>query len=186
MSAGKVIGVGGHSARGRKDQSFIGRRRGGYSLVEVLASLAVFLIGIVGVVAAFPNVLRANDEAILVGVAALLAQEKAAEIRRDNRALSPAETLIDTIAARTAPTQPESFARHPNLMYSFNGRSLLDPVDDADDPDDDAGVARVIVLKNDLNVPPTATNFDDWNILAEYRIGSFTSIPTIPPIEVGP
>lgn len=146
-----------------------GGRRAGFSIVEVLASLAIFIFGIVAIINLFPNILKAENEAALMSAAALLGQEKASEIRRDEFSLNPAIPLTNQIAQRVNPTPPVRFPREPRLAYSFNGRSILDPVDDASNPDDDFNVARVIVVKWDESNPPTSANVAEWEIYLEYR-----------------
>jgi hypothetical protein len=135
----------------------------------VLASLAIFIFGIVAILNFFPSILRAENEAVLMSAAAMLGQMKAAEIRRDDLSESPLTPLADLIAQRATPTEPIQFPREPRLAYSFCGRSLLDPVDDPGDPADDFDVARVIVIKWSGTVPPTLANVADWEIYAEYR-----------------
>lgn len=141
----------------------------GYSLVEILAAMAIFLVGIVGILNFFPNILEGENEALLVTAATLEAQQKIMEIRRDDASSPAGVSLTDAIRARTTPTEPIIFARDPRLAYAFNGLSLLDPVDDADDPGDDAGVARVIIIKVEQARVPPASQADSWNILAEMR-----------------
>jgi prepilin-type N-terminal cleavage/methylation domain-containing protein len=145
------------------------RGRGGYSLVEVLAALAIFLIGIVSILNFFPNILRAQNEALLLTSAALLGQEKVMEVRRDDRSGPGPQTLIEAIRARTVPTDPIIFPREPRLAYAFHSRSLLDPVDDSNNPNDDFDVARVIIIKVEQNRIPTLANVARWEILAEIR-----------------
>lgn len=147
----------------------MGGTRAGYSIVEVLASLAIFLFGVIAIVNFFPNVLRAQDEAALMSVAALLAQEKASEIRRDDLAGAGAFPLTASIATFQTPTPPEVFPRHPQLAYSFCGRSIEDPVDDPNDPSDDIDVPRVIVLRYRGTSPPNPADPASWDVLAEYR-----------------
>jgi type II secretory pathway pseudopilin PulG len=118
------------------------RSAGGYSLLEVLISLFILMFGILGILAYFPSALRANDRAILLSEAVLLAQRKAEEIRRDD---TVQRKLIRQIRDLTEPTAPVVYDRNPTLAYRFCGVSLLDPVDDPGDPRDDRGVARVIV-----------------------------------------
>jgi type II secretory pathway pseudopilin PulG len=114
----------------------------GYSLVEILVSMAVLLAGLLAIVNFFPQSLRANSDATTRARAALLAQTKAEEIRRDWTSTSPFPV---TIRSLTLPTDPVVFPEDTRLSYSFCGVSLLDPVDTPDDPRDDHGVARVIV-----------------------------------------
>lgn len=110
----------------------------GFSLLEVLASLAVLLAGVVMILWFFPRTLHASAEAGFLSEAALLAQMKAAEIRRDD---DTSGTLTFAIAARTTPTTPIPFAQEPSLSYSFSGQSILY----SDSPRGDPNVARVII-----------------------------------------
>lgn len=117
----------------------------GYSLVEVLVSMVILLVGILAILNFFPQSLRANANAAIRAQAALLAQAKAEEVRRDSSASTP---LIQTIRTLTVPTTPVPFVEDSRLSYSFCGVSLLAPVDNPGDPRDDYGVARVIVRYN--------------------------------------
>lgn len=118
-----------------------GRARG-VSLVEVLVGMAILLAGIISILNMFPVSLRAGNEAGMLSRASLLAQQKAEEIRRDS---DLERTLINKIRVLTIPTPPIPFPQDSRLSYSFCGVSLLDTVDDPDDPRDDVGVARIIV-----------------------------------------
>ena len=132
-------------------------KRGGFSLLEVLISLVILLIGIVAILIYFPNALRANNRAVSLSEAALLAQRKAEEIRRDDGG-----TLIGAIENLTTPTAPVLFPQNPNLVYRFASVSLIDPVDDPGDPRDDHGVARIIIQYAEAFRP-------DGRILYELR-----------------
>ncbi|MCX7717949.1 MAG: prepilin-type N-terminal cleavage/methylation domain-containing protein [Candidatus Sumerlaeaceae bacterium] len=114
----------------------------GFTLLEVLVSLTILLVGIVPIVFLLPNTLRGRQEAQLETQAAVLAQQKAEEIRRDN---DLAGSLTAAIAARQTPTQPIVFPHAPDLAYAFSGRSLLY----TDSPRGDPGVPRVIIVKSD-------------------------------------
>lgn len=118
------------------------RSRGGYSLVEVLVSMAVLLIGLLALLNVFPQALKANATASIRAQASLLAQRKAEELRRDRTRFLP---FIADVRGLTVPTDPVTFGEDSRLAYQFAGVSLLDPTDDASDPRDDIGVARVIV-----------------------------------------
>ena len=120
-------------------------RRQGYSLVEVVVSLAILLAGVISIVAVFPWSLRAHQQAADVSAAVLLAGKKAEEIRRDNDRNSD---LILQLRLLRTPTPPLPFNEDERLTYSFSGVSLIDPVDDPGDPRDDIGVARIIVRYN--------------------------------------
>ena len=116
----------------------------GYTLIEVLVALAILLAGVLAIVLFFPRTLSASAEAVLVTEAAVLAQMKAEEIRRDDDVQG---TLVKAIADRTTPTDPIPFVQEPNLAYSFSGRTILYPADQPGDgdPRNDEGVARVLI-----------------------------------------
>lgn len=113
-----------------------------FSFLEVLISLVILLAGILAILIYFPNILRANDRAIVLSEAALLAQRKAEEIRRDDNL---ARTLIGSIRNLTTPTSPTVFVENPNLAYRFSGVSLLHPVEVPGDPASQRGVARILI-----------------------------------------
>jgi type II secretory pathway pseudopilin PulG len=114
----------------------------GVSLIEVLVGMAILLAGIISILNMFPVSMRASNDAAMLTRAAVLAQQKTEEIRRDS---DNQRTLINKIRLLTAPTTPVEFPEDTRLAYSFCGLSLLDTVDDPDDPRDDVGVARIIV-----------------------------------------
>ena len=123
------------------------RRPGrGFSLLEVLVSLAVLLTGIVAIVNLFPLTIKSWGENALLSKAILLADRKVEEIRRDDG--FGGIVIIERIRALRSPTPPRAFPEDPRFTYSFNGVSLIDSADDPDDPRDDPGVARVIVRFN--------------------------------------
>jgi type II secretory pathway pseudopilin PulG len=113
-----------------------------YSLLEVLVSLAILLAGVIAIVNFFPLSLKANNDAAILSEAAMLAHQKAEEIRRDNY---PRHNFIQAVRVLRTPTEPIQFPQSPHLAYSFCGVSLIDPMDDPGDPRDDVGVARVII-----------------------------------------
>jgi type II secretory pathway pseudopilin PulG len=117
-------------------------RPGAYSLLEVLVSIVILFAGILAILAVFPNALQANDRSVSLAEAALLAQRKAEEIRRDDNL---SRDLLTAIRNLDQPTEPIEFSENPNLAYRFCGQSVIDPTDDPGDPRDDHGVARVIV-----------------------------------------
>ena len=117
----------------------------GFSLVEVLVSLAILLAGILTIINLYPLSLKANRRAIDISKAVVLAQLKAEEVRRDAGGVN---LFLSNIKALTTPTEPRVFPEEPYLTYSFCGKSLIDPIDDPDDPRDDIGVARVIIRYN--------------------------------------
>lgn len=128
------------------------QRRGlrGFSLLEVLVSIAVFLAGVVAIVFMFPRTLQAAHEAELKTKAALLAQMKAEEVRRDD---DTSQTLTLAIAALRRPTDPLINPQEPDLSYSFNGRSLM--YAPTETPDGDPNIARVVIWRNAAGLAPT-------------------------------
>jgi len=117
--------------------------RRGYSLIEVLVSVAILLAGIISIVNFFPLGLRAQYRAGDISRAALLAQMKAEEIRRD---CDRAGRMIATIRDLHSPTEPITFPNEPRFAYCFCGISLLNPHNDPSDPRSAFGVARVIIM----------------------------------------
>jgi prepilin-type N-terminal cleavage/methylation domain-containing protein len=119
-------------------------QRRGYSLIEVLVSLAILLGGVVAIIFLIPNALKASSDAAFLTEATLLAQMKAEEIRRDDDAYSSG-TLMRTISMRTTETTPVPFPQNPNLAYSFIGNTVMYSSVPTGDPRGEAGVPRVIV-----------------------------------------
>ena len=111
----------------------------GITLVEVLISLAVLLIGVVAIVYFFPVSLRTASTSEYRTKAAVLAQMKAEEIRRDDDTTG---TLVDAIRQMDRPSEPVTFAQEPNLAYQFSGRTILY---EGETPAGDPGVPRVII-----------------------------------------
>jgi len=104
--------------------------------------MVILTAGILAILVYFPNVLRANDRALILSEAALRAQLKAEEIRRDD---DQARTLLTEIRLLTVPTDPIVFPENPNLAYRFSGVSLLYPTEEPGNPASQRGVARVII-----------------------------------------
>ena len=121
--------------RAMRYQPFRRRHRHGFSLLEVLVSIAILLTGIVLILGFLPVTLRQNQRSSDVSVAAYLAQLKAEEIRRDD---SNSHQLIGEIRSLTTPTTAVIFPFDNRFAYQYSGVSLLDP---ASAP----GVARVII-----------------------------------------
>ena len=120
-------------------------RRGsrGYSLLEVIVAVGIFAIGIIGILQFFPPALRASSEASLRGAAALLAQQKAEEIRRDD---DQAGSLIEAITFLEEPTGPVTAPFDDRLVYQFHSRSLLS--DEPPPPPGTPGVPHAIIRYN--------------------------------------
>ena len=105
------------------------------TILEMLIAVVIFLVGIVAILHFFPMSMRTNEDAADLGIAAMLAQWKAEEIRRDNDQQS---NLMNAIRTLTQPTAPLAFPSEPRMAYSFCGLSLIDP-------NDSPGTPRVIV-----------------------------------------
>ncbi len=119
-------------------------QRRGYSLLEVLVSLAILLGGVIAIIFLIPNALKASNDAAFLTEATLLAQMKAEEIRRDDNAYTSG-TLMKTISMRDTETARTPFPQNPNLSYSFIGNTVMYSSVPATDPRGEAGVPRVIV-----------------------------------------
>lgn len=118
-----------------------------FTLLEMLVSMAILLIGIIPIVFLLPNTLSARREASLKTRAAVLAQRKAEEIRRDNDIIG---TVTTVIRMRTEPTDPMVFPEDGDLAYAFWGRSLLYTAS----PQGDPNVPRVIIVRADRPAGP--------------------------------
>ena len=123
----------------------------GFSLVEALVSITIFLVGAVLIVFLFPRALEAAREAELQTKAAFLAQMKAEEIRRDDDQL---RTLGQMIAGLTDTTDPVVFSQEEDLSYVFSSRSILYRNENPPVPEGDDNVARVLILRNRGGKPP--------------------------------
>lgn len=99
-------------------------RRRGFTFTETLVALVVLLIGVVGVMKVLPVSLRGSFDASMRAKAAMLAQKKVEELRRDS---TLSNDYISSIAAMTTPTPPVPFPEDDRLTYSFCGRSVIDP-----------------------------------------------------------
>jgi prepilin-type N-terminal cleavage/methylation domain-containing protein len=117
-------------------------RRRGFTLIEVLVALALLLAGIVALVQLFPVSLKANADAVLRGNAALLAQQKVEELRRDHDRQA---RIIEEIRNSGGITPPVPWSVDPRLAYSFTGVPQRATSDVPGNPSDDFGVARVVV-----------------------------------------
>lgn len=108
-------------------------------------ALSIFLFGVVALLNFFPLKVRTGVDAAVLTEAALLAQLKAQEVRRDN---APDSLFFLWMRSLPSPMPPEGipFGQNPDLRYAFCGRSVLDPDDDPGVPEDDFGVPRIIIL----------------------------------------
>jgi type II secretory pathway pseudopilin PulG len=133
--------------------------RRGLSLVEVTVALAIFLFGVVALLKFFPLKVRTGIDATVLTEAVLLAEQKAEEIRRDNASTS---AFFDYLRSLTTPEPPGGipFAEKPDLYYAFDGRSVLDPVDDPGVPEDDYGVPRIIILSPKFSRFPSGVVYE--------------------------
>jgi prepilin-type N-terminal cleavage/methylation domain-containing protein len=145
----------------------------GFSLLEVLVSLTILMVGILAIVFFFSQPLEAARNAEYRTKAALYAQMKAEEIRRDD---DTSNTLIRAIESLTVPTAPITFPQDPNLAYQFSGRTIQYP---GVSPNGDPGVARVII-RYSAEYRQSANT--DKDVLYELRFGpkSASSQPARP------
>ncbi|CAN5371370.1 hypothetical protein BH09SUM1_BH09SUM1_01990 [soil metagenome] len=120
-------------------------RKRGFSLVEVVVAAAILIIGIVGIMQLFPKSIQASNQSALRAEAALLAQRKVEELRRDEQ---QSGVIIDSIKALPAPTELIPFPEDDRLAYQFYSKSLLASTDTPGEVEDDFGVARVIIRYN--------------------------------------
>ncbi len=120
-----------------------GRQKRGYSIIEVIVAVAIFAIGIIGILQLFPPAMRASSEASMRAAAALLAQKKAEEIRRDD---DQQGSLVEAISLLEEPTDPVVYPFDDRLVYQFHSRPLL--TDDPPPPPGTPGVPHVIVRYN--------------------------------------
>lgn len=118
------------------------RRHRGFSLLEALIALAILLIGLVALVRFFPPTMRASNDAVMKSRAALLAQAKMEELRRD---ADRQASLIGAISRLDTPTPALRFSEDERLVYQFCGRSVLDSTDTIGLPGDNDRTPRIIV-----------------------------------------
>lgn len=134
----------------------------GLTLIEVMISLAILLVGVLAVVYFFPQTLQSAARAEYRTKAAVLAQMKAEEIRRDD---DTTHTLIHAIEQMQVPSTPVTFSQEPNLAYQFSGRTILY---EGETPAGDPGVARVIVR---YSPEYRVSNNPNKDVLYELRFG---------------
>lgn len=140
---------------GAKRTFLIEYPRRGYSLVEVIVAVAIFAIGVIGILQFFPQSLRVSSEAALRGQAALIAQQKAEEIRRDD---NQAGDLVEAISFLEEPTDPIPYPFDDRLTYQFHSRPIL--TDDPPPLPGTQGVPHVIVRYNPEFRPPGDVLFE--------------------------
>ena len=134
----------------------------GWSMVEVLVSMVLLVVGLLSIAVYFRQAVLVKARASDLARASLLAQRKVHEIRRDENPTASLAVQIANLVPPALPTTPVAFPDEPRLAYQFSGVSLIDPIDDADDPRDDVGIARVIV-RYDIGYRPSV------DILCELR-----------------
>ena len=100
----------------------IKQSRRGITLLEVLVGLGIMMAGLLAIATVIPSTLQAHNEAEILTQAAMLAQGKVAEIRRDD---SATKQLKNQIRSMTTPSQPIPFIYEPRLTYSFSGVSIM-------------------------------------------------------------
>ena len=140
----------------------------GFSLLEVLVSIAILLVGLVMIIYFFPQMLRSTQDAEYHTKAALLAQLKAEEIQRDDDITS---SLVTAISELREPTRPITFSQEPDLSYSFASQTILYP---GQSPEGDPDVPRVIISRTrSLQTGPAVGQvIAPKDVLYELRFGS--------------
>lgn len=117
-------------------------RRRGLSILEVLVALGILTAGMLSIMAIYPYTLKAQRDSELLSEAAVLAQMKAEEIRRDDTNTGAMVAAIKNLAT---PSDPIPFPNEPRLTYSYCGDTVmykdLDPLDYRAA----SGVARVVI-----------------------------------------
>lgn len=135
----------------------------GYTLIEVLVSVALLATGIVAIAMFFPKALEKNQRAADRSTAAFLAQMKAEEIRRDEfadgRFIQEIQETDETNAS-----EPVPFGVDERFAYRLSGLSLLDPDPESSDPLTTHGIARVVI-----QYAPDYKPDDEAEILYELR-----------------
>ena len=137
----------------------------GFSMLEVVVSMAILLAGIAAIATFFPMSVRHNQRAVDVSTAAYVAQMKAEEIRRDD---SANHRLVREIRQLADPTKPATFPLDSRFAYSFCGRSMIDDATGTGGGAD-SGIARVIIIYSAEFKPRPDLFSPKENILFELR-----------------
>ena len=140
--------------------------RRGFSMLEVVVSMAILLAGIAAIATFFPMSVRHNQRAVDVSTAAYVAQMKAEEIRRDD---SANHRLVREIRQLTDPTKPVTFPLDSRFAYSFCGRSMIDDATETGGGASGSGIARVIIIYSPEFKPRPDLFSPKENILFELR-----------------
>ncbi len=120
--------------------------RRGYTLMEVLVSMAILLTGILAIAGFFPRALDNNTRSADLSIAAFIAQSKAEMIRLSNEEFAGLpSSAIDYLADLPTMTDPVVYGLDPRFSYRFSGETFLY----ANDPSVTTGVARVIIVYTD-------------------------------------
>jgi prepilin-type N-terminal cleavage/methylation domain-containing protein len=73
------------------------RRNGGFSLVEVLISMTIFAIAVLGLAIGAGSVMRANQTSYFSTIAVNLGQDKLEELKANPASLAPGGPVTDTV-----------------------------------------------------------------------------------------
>ncbi len=158
------------------------RRKAAFTLIEIIIAMTIFLVALIPISWVLISFLKESNNTVLHTRAVFLAQEKAAEVLRDDTTTDYVNYLIDfndhsqhipttnwamynSIKDRTVPTDPLVYPGNPQLYYCFSGSSII--YDKNTDEGKD-GIARVIVLRNPVENPADITAKD---VLYELRFG---------------
>src|SRR6185369_7485390 len=74
---------------------------GGFTLIEVLVSIVIFSVAILGFAASTMSVIRDNQASHFVSVASALAQDKLEELKSNPATLASGGPITDTLSGET-------------------------------------------------------------------------------------
>lgn len=115
----------------------ISNNRQGVSLIEIMISITLLAVGILGVIQAFPRGLAAEKDIELVTIAEQLAQAKLEQLVAANYDEIPAGTLENGVRVSSNPSSP---------LYDFLRTTTITLVDgDLADSITDIGLKKIIV-----------------------------------------
>lgn len=127
---------------------------GGFTILETLIGLTILSVGILSMIGIIPGILKGQRESELLTKAALLAQLKMTELRRDDASANLIQTIIsrnDTDSV-VSETDPIVFENEPALAYAFCSKRMK--------PSDPKPVACVRILRNRGQAPKDVTPQD--------------------------
>lgn len=130
------------------------RRRGAFSLLELLIALAIMMIAFIPIAGMLSKMLTNTYDNERHTKSVFLAQQKADEIRRDDNLLG---NMVSAIKALTMPTVPVVSPVENRFAYCFTGRSILYH---SSTPEGADGIARVLIIDALVTDPAAITRKD--------------------------